>query len=45
MPISLEENVVRLHELLYPGEAYEPSEALKGYSKIIEEDTKDYLIY
>ncbi len=45
VPISLEENVVRLHELLYPGEAYEPSEALKGYSKIIEEDTKDYLIY
>ena len=45
MPTSLEENAVRLHELLFPEEEYEPSEELKSYSKYIEEDTQGYLRY
>lgn len=45
VPISLEDNAVKLHELLFPAEEYEPSAELKSYSKIIEEDTKDYLRY
>ena len=45
VPTSLEENAVRLHELLFPEEEYEPSEELKSYSKYIEEDTQGYLRY
>lgn len=42
---SLEDNVRKLHELLFAGEAYEPSEELKAFSAQIEEDTADYLQY
>lgn len=42
---SLEENVIRLHEILYDEKDYEPSKEVKEFSKIIEEDTKDYLQY
>ena len=42
---SLEENVIRLHELLYDEKDYEPSKEVKEFSKIIEEDTRDYLQY
>lgn len=45
VPTSLEDNARKLHEVLFPEEEYEPSEELKSYSKIIEEDTKDYLKY
>lgn len=45
IPTSLEDNVIRLHELLYDEEAYEPSKEVKEYSRIIEESTKDYLLY
>lgn len=42
---SLEDNVIKLHELLFEGEAYEPSKELKAFSAQIEEDTADYLQY
>lgn len=42
---SLEDNVRKLHALLFEGEAYEPSEELKTFSAKIEEDTADYLQY
>lgn len=42
---SLEDNVIKLHELLYEEENYEPSKELKSFSKQIEEDTADYLMY
>lgn len=45
IPTSLEDNVVKLHELLYDEEDYEPSKEVKEYSRIIEENTKDYLMY
>ena len=45
VPVNLEENVRKLHELLYEEEAYEPSKDIKEFSKIIEEDTKDHLMY
>lgn len=45
VPTSLEDNVIKLHELLYDEENYEPSKEVKEYSKIIETDTKDYLQY
>lgn len=45
VPTSLEDNVIKLHEILYQDEEYEPSEEIKTYSRIIEEDTKDYLLY
>lgn len=45
VPTSLEENVIRLHELLYGETDYEPSKELKSFSQIIEDDTKDYLLY
>lgn len=35
VPITLESNAVRLHEFLYPEDAYEPSEELKSYSQRI----------
>ncbi len=40
---SLEDNVIRLHELLFAGEAYEPSKELKSFSTLIETETKDLL--
>lgn len=42
---SLEENVIKLHELLYDEEDYEPSKELKSFSEQIEADTKDHLQY
>ncbi|MBQ9929048.1 MAG: LCP family protein [Lachnospiraceae bacterium] len=42
---SLEDNVVKLHELLFADEAYEPSEELKSFSQQIVTDTQDYLQY
>ncbi|NBJ91654.1 LCP family protein [Parablautia muri] len=45
VPTSLEDNVKKLHEMLYGEKDYEPSKAVKEYSKIIEEKTKDYLMY
>ncbi len=42
---SLEENVIRLHELLFKEEKYEPSQELKGFSTQIEINTEDYLQY
>ena len=45
VPTSLEENVIRLHEMLYEEEDYVPSANVKEFNRIIEEDTKDYLQY
>ena len=45
VPTSLEENVIRLHEMLYEEEDYVPSANVKDFNRIIEEDTKDYLQY
>ena len=42
---SLEENVIRLHEVLYNQKNYEPSKAVREFSEVIEKDTKDYLQY
>ena len=37
VPVTLESNVIWLHEFLYPEDAYEPSENVKAYSnRIIE---------
>ena len=43
VPMSLADNVVRLHEILYAEENYEPSAELKSFSAQIEADTKDRL--
>lgn len=43
--VSLEDNVRRLHELLFAEEAYEPSKELKSFSEQVVVDTQDYLIY
>ncbi len=40
---TLEENVVKLHELLFAEEEYEPSKELKGFSEQIENNTRDLL--
>lgn len=45
VPTSLEDNVIKLHEVLYPDEEYSPSDEIKAYSKIIEEDTEGLLLY
>lgn len=45
VPISLEDNVIKFHEMLFDEEDYEPSKEVKEFDKIIEEDTKDYLQY
>lgn len=45
VPVTLEENVVRLHELLYEDEKYEPSRELKEFSKVVETDTEGRLKY
>jgi len=45
VPVDLKTNVVKLHELLYDQQDYEPSEEVKAYSKIIKEDTDAYLKY
>lgn len=43
IPISLEDNVVLLHEYLYPGVEYEPTEDVISYSKKIRSDTSPYI--
>lgn len=45
VPTSLEENVVKLHEILYGEEDYEPTKELKSFSAQVEADTKDRLLY
>ncbi len=45
VPTSLEDNVIKLHELLFADEAYEPSKEVKSFSEIIKKDTDDYLMY
>ena len=35
LPVTLESNVVKLHEFLYPEDAYGPSEEVKAYSQRI----------
>lgn len=42
---SLEENVIRLHELLFAEEDYEPSKELKSFSEQIAEETNDILLW
>ena len=42
---SLEDNVVKLHEILYGEENYEPTKELKSFSTQVEADTKDRLQY
>ncbi|MCH5248543.1 MAG: LCP family protein [Lachnospiraceae bacterium] len=43
IPADLEENVVRLHELLYENESYTPSKEVLNISDKIDELTKEYL--
>lgn len=45
VPTSLEDNVIKLHEILYGEENYEPTKELKSFSAQVEEDTKDRLLY
>ena len=45
VPTSLEENVVKLHEVLFNDENYQPSQEIKNISAVIEADTKDRLQY
>lgn len=42
---SLEANARKLHELLYPDEAYEPSKELLSFSRQIEQETGELLLY
>lgn len=43
IPADLEENVVRLHELLYENESYTPSKEVQNISNEIAEITKEYI--
>lgn len=45
VPVSLEDNVKKLHELLFGEENYNPTKELKSFSEKVEADTKDYLMY
>lgn len=45
VPVTLEDNVIKLHELLYADVNYEPSKEVKSFSKIIEDDTAGKLQY
>lgn len=45
VPTSLEENVIKLHEVLFDVKNYVPSKELKTFSVQVEADTKDYLLY
>lgn len=45
IPTSLEDNVVRLHEILFDDYGYVPSRELQAFSAQVEADTKDYLLY
>lgn len=42
IPVSLEENVVILHEMIYPGADYSPSKQVKSFSEEIEAQAADY---
>lgn len=42
IPDSLEENVIYLHELLYPEEQYIPSKQVQTFSAQIEEQTREF---
>lgn len=39
VPHTLEQNVIELHELLFPGEAYTPSQTVTDYSEYLEWET------
>ena len=39
IPLSLESNVVKLHEFFFASEAYTPSEEVKRYSSKVASDT------
>ena len=43
IPMSLEENVIMLHELLYEEESYTPSKQVIGLSEEIEQQTVDFI--
>lgn len=43
VPYTLEDNVIRLHEELYPGIEYTPSEDVKSYSETIRSKTSQYV--
>lgn len=45
VPTDLDQNVRKLHELLYNEKNYEPSKDVLMITDIIREDTKDYLAY
>lgn len=45
VPVTLEDNVIKLHQMLFADEAYEPSKEVKSFSAIIESDTAGKLIY
>lgn len=42
IPDSLEENVIQLHQMLYPEEQYTPSKQVQSISAEIEEQTSEY---
>ena len=39
VPHTLEQNVIELHELLFPGEEYTPTATVQAYSEWLEEET------
>lgn len=43
VPLDLEQNVIKMHQLLYGEENYEPSQTVKQYSNVIREKTSPYL--
>lgn len=45
VPVSLEDNVRKLHELLFAEEEYKPTRELMSFSEEIRKDTEDYLMY
>ena len=43
IPLDLETNVVKLHELLFDVTEYEPSDQVKQYSQKVQADTSQYI--
>lgn len=43
IPMDLEENVIQLHQILYPGEAYLPSGEVRRISEEIKEQTHEFM--
>ena len=43
IPLDLETNVVKLHELLFDVTEYEPSDQVKQYSQKVQADTSQYM--